>query len=220
MMVSRTRNAKLTFAIVFSIGLFSSSAMAQTANSLPTDPVAVDVHALDGASMGPALAPPATERQTSRQTTRQTSRNAARSAARKTRAAARRAARPQPASAAVRSSGSNVVAEARRWIGTNPTGRARLWCAHFMNFVLERTGRSGTGSGLARSFARYGTRVSGPKVGAIAVMSRGRRGGHVGVVSGISDKGDPIVISGNYGRQVAEATIPRGRVFAYVMPEG
>jgi uncharacterized protein (TIGR02594 family) len=113
---------------------------------------------------------------------------------------------------------SNVVDEARRYIGGNPTGRRSLWCARFMNMVLERSGHRGTGSDMASSFAGYGQRVSGPQVGAIAVMSRGRRGGHVGIVSGIDANGNPIVISGNYRNRVAEATIPRGRIYAYVMP--
>jgi uncharacterized protein (TIGR02594 family) len=116
------------------------------------------------------------------------------------------------------SGGSSLVAEARRFIGGNPTGRARLWCARFMNMVLQKTGHRGTGSDMARSFASYGHRVSGPQVGAIAVMSRGRRGGHVGVVSGVDAKGNPIIVSGNHGRKVAEAVYPRGRVYAYVMP--
>ena len=113
---------------------------------------------------------------------------------------------------------SDVVSEARRWVGTNPTGRRSLWCARFMNFVLERAGHRGTGSDMARSFANYGRRVSGPRVGAIAVMSRGARGGHVGVVSGIDANGNPIIISGNHNNRVAEAAYPRGRVRAYVMP--
>ena len=115
--------------------------------------------------------------------------------------------------------GSNVVAEARRYIGSgNPPGRSSLWCARFMNMVLERSGHKGTGSDMARSFAGYGQRISGPQVGAIAVMSRGRRGGHVGIVSGIDAKGNPIVISGNHGHRVAEASYSRGRIYAYVMP--
>src|SRR5215212_12242378 len=76
---------------------------------------------------------------------------------------------------------SNVVAEARRYLGGNPTGRGSLWCARFMNMVLQHTGHRGTGSDMARSFASYGQRVSGPQIGAIAVMGR-RGGGHVGVV--------------------------------------
>ena len=113
---------------------------------------------------------------------------------------------------------SNVVDEARHYLGGNPTGRGRLWCARFMNMVLERSGHRGTGSDMASSFAGYGQRISGPQVGAIAVMSRGRRGGHVGIVSGIDANGNPIVISGNFNNRVAEATISRGRIYAYVMP--
>lgn len=114
--------------------------------------------------------------------------------------------------------GSGLVSEARRYIGGNPTGRGSLWCARFMNMVLQHTGHQGTGSDMASSFARYGTRVSGPQVGAIAVMSRGRRGGHVGIITGIDARGNPIMISGNNGNRVREAPISRGRIYAYVMP--
>jgi uncharacterized protein (TIGR02594 family) len=88
-----------------------------------------------------------------------------------------------------------------------------------MNYALKRAGKSGTGSRMASSFSAYGKRISGPKVGAIAIMSRGRDGGHVGVVSGIDARGNPIVISGNHGRKVAESTYSRRRIYAYRMPE-
>jgi uncharacterized protein (TIGR02594 family) len=114
---------------------------------------------------------------------------------------------------------SNIVAEARRYLGGNPTGMGRLWCARFMNLVLQHSGYRGTGSDMARSFASYGRRVPGPQVGAIAVMAR-RGGGHVGVVSGIDASGNPIVVSGNNGNRVREAPISRGRIYAYVMPTG
>lgn len=114
--------------------------------------------------------------------------------------------------------GSGLVSEARRYVGGNPTGRGRLWCARFMNMVLEHTGHKGSGSDMASSFARYGTRVSGPQVGAIAVMSRGGRGGHVGIITGVDAKGNPIMISGNNGNRVREAPVSRGRIYAYVMP--
>lgn len=113
--------------------------------------------------------------------------------------------------------GSDVVAEARRWIGGNPTGRSSLWCGAFMDFVLKRTGHAGGGN-LARNYAGYGRRISGPQVGAIAVMARGKDGGHVGVVSRIDENGNPVIISGNHGHRVVESTYPRGRVYAYVMP--
>ena len=123
-------------------------------------------------------------------------------------------------SAAAMSSGlgsSDLVSEARRYLGGNPTGRGSLWCARFMNMVLEHTGRRGTGSDMAASFASYGQRVSGPQIGAIAVMGR-RGGGHVGIITGIDASGNPIMISGNNGNRVREAPISRGRIYAYVVP--
>jgi uncharacterized protein (TIGR02594 family) len=115
--------------------------------------------------------------------------------------------------------GSGIISVARRYLGGNPTSRSSLWCARFMNLVLQRSGYKGTGSDAARSFAHYGQRVSGPQVGAIAVMSR-RGGGHVGIITGIDASGNPIMISGNNGNRVKEAPISRGRIYAYVMPTG
>ena len=115
-------------------------------------------------------------------------------------------------------SSSSLVMEAREFLGTKPSGMGgSLWCARFMNMVLEKTGHQGTGSAMANSFASYGHRVSGPEVGAIAVMGR-RGGGHVGIITGIDAHGNPIMISGNNGNRVREAPISRGRIYAYVMP--
>ena len=111
-----------------------------------------------------------------------------------------------------------LVAEARRYIGTNPTGRGSLWCGAFMDLVLKRTGHAGGGN-LASAYARYGTRVSGPQVGAIAVMGR-HGGGHVGVVTGVDPNGNPIIVSGNHNHTVAESVYPAGRISAYVLPGG
>src|ERR1700761_6125824 len=115
-------------------------------------------------------------------------------------------------------SSSSLVMEARQFVGSKPSGMGgSLWCARFMNMVLEKTGHQGTGSAMANSFASYGHRVSGPEVGAIAVMGR-RGGGHVGIITGIDASGNPIMISGNNGNRVREAPISRGRIYAYVMP--
>jgi uncharacterized protein (TIGR02594 family) len=116
------------------------------------------------------------------------------------------------------SSGSSLISEARRYIGTNPTGRASLWCGHFMNLVLKRTGHKVPASNRALDFAGYGRSVSGPQVGAIAVMYRGKDGGHVGVVTGTDAQGNVLVVSGNHNGTVAEAPYPKSRIFAYRMP--
>ena len=120
-------------------------------------------------------------------------------------------------------SGSSLVSEARRYLGTNPTGRSTLWCGAFMDMVLKRTGHQGGGN-LAANYPRYGKRVPGPIVGASAVMGR-KGGGHVGVVTAIDPNGNPVVISGNTWsratggkRAVSEHVYPRRRVYAYVMP--
>ena len=73
---------------------------------------------------------------------------------------------------------------------------------------------------MARSFASYGHLVSGPQIGAIAVMGRRGGGGHVGIISGIDAKGNPVVISGNSGHRVRETSVSPGRIYAYVMPTG
>lgn len=112
--------------------------------------------------------------------------------------------------------GGPLVAEARRYLGTNPTGRSSLWCGAFLDMVLKRTGHKGGGN-LALGYAKYGRQISGPQVGAIVVIKRGG-GGHVGVVSGIDPNGNPIVVSGNHNDTVAESVYPRGRVITYVMP--
>jgi hypothetical protein len=49
-------------------------------------------------------------------------------------------------------------------------------------------------------------------------MSRGRGGGHVGIITGVDASGNPIMISGNNGNRVREAPVSRGRIYAYVMP--
>lgn len=135
----------------------------------------------------------------------------------RSRAAMRTQARAETPAALGGFGSSSLVAEARKYLGTNPTGRSSLWCGAFLDMVLKRTGHAGGGN-LASSYARYGKRVSGPQVGAIAVMGR-RGGGHVGVVSGVDASGNPIIVSGNHNRTVAETVYPRGRIYAYVVPD-
>ena len=138
--------------------------------------------------------------------------------ARGSRAGARARAQSHANSAYGGATSNSLVAEARKYIGTNPTGRGSLWCGAFMDLVLKRTGHAGGGN-LASAYARYGTRVGGPQVGAIAVMGR-RGGGHVGVVSGVDANGNPIIVSGNHNHTVAESVYPASRIQAYVLPGG
>jgi uncharacterized protein (TIGR02594 family) len=108
---------------------------------------------------------------------------------------------------------SDVVATAERYRGTNPTGRARQWCATFANMVLERTGHRGSGSAAARSFAHYGSPAPGPVPGAIVVFPH-----HVGFVVGVEGPGRVRVVSGNHGHRVGEGVYSTRGVIAYRYP--
>ena len=77
-----------------------------------------------------------------------------------------------------------VLLEALRYRGktANQLGLpSQLWCADFMNYVLNKAGGKGTHSRSARSFLDFGKRLDGPRVGAIVIFARGgRNSGHVG----------------------------------------
>jgi uncharacterized protein (TIGR02594 family) len=111
------------------------------------------------------------------------------------------------------SASSGVVARARQFIGqtAHQVGvRSTLWCSAFLRKV---TGASGVDD-TALSWERH--QHVAPQVGAVVTMGR-RGGGHVGVVSGFTKSGDPIVISGNgAGRRVTEHAYPRSRIRAWV----
>jgi uncharacterized protein (TIGR02594 family) len=124
---------------------------------------------------------------------------------------------------ATQSFSSSLVSVARSSIGATARQlglrRVTLWCATVLDQIwLPSAGYSPLGTDRARDFKKYGRRVQRPVIGAIAVLSRGRNGGHVGVVSGITRSGDPILISGNVRRHVTESAFSRHRVIAYVIP--
>jgi uncharacterized protein (TIGR02594 family) len=112
------------------------------------------------------------------------------------------------------SAGVGTVDRARQFIGetAHQVGvRGTLWCSAFLRKV---TGANDVDD-RALSWEKH-QRVA-PQVGAVVTMGR-RGGGHVGVVSGFTAKGDPIVISGNHGGRVREAVYSRSRIRAWVSP--
>ncbi len=70
---------------------------------------------------------------------------------------------------------------------------------------------------MASSALAYGPRLERREIGALAAPGS-RRGwaSHVGVVSNVDRDGSIHLISGNWGRRVAEAVVPRGSVIAFV----
>ena len=110
------------------------------------------------------------------------------------------------------STGSGVVQRARQFIGAtaHQVGvRSTLWCSAFLRKV---TGAQDVDD-RALSWEKH--QHIAPQVGAVVTMGR-RGGGHVGVVSGFTKNGDPIVISGNHGGRVREAVYSRHRIRAWV----
>lgn len=78
--------------------------------------------------------------------------------------------------------------------------RGRLVCARNVGAELARRGIRGTGSALAKSYLHWG-RPSGPQPGAVAVFSRGRRGGHVAIVQSVRPDGTVIYLNPSSRRQ-------------------
>lgn len=78
--------------------------------------------------------------------------------------------------------------------------RGRLVCARNVNAFLAARGIRGTGSALAKSFLSWG-HASGPVKDAIAVFSRGKRGGHVAVVHDVRPDGTVIYLNPSSRRQ-------------------
>ncbi|MCS3449818.1 uncharacterized protein (TIGR02594 family) [Bradyrhizobium elkanii] len=112
------------------------------------------------------------------------------------------------------SAGVGVVDRARQFIGAtaHEVGvRSTLWCSAFLRKV---TGASGVDD---RALSWENKQRIAPQVGAVVTMGR-RGGGHVGVVSGFTRNGDPIVISGNHGGRVRESVYSRRRIRAWVSP--
>ena len=95
----------------------------------------------------------------------------------------------------------------------------RAWCADFVNASISKAGGTGTGSGLARSYANYGTPTNNPQQGDIAVFSRGAPGsgkGHVGFFTGRYDKnGNPIILAGNQSNAVSEGPYDKNRLIGF-----
>jgi uncharacterized protein (TIGR02594 family) len=94
--------------------------------------------------------------------------------------------------------------------------RRNLWCAAGTNKILRKAGYRGTGSDAARSFARWG-RATTARPGAIAVMRRGKSGGHVAIV--VKDLGSTVLtVSPNSRGKVRYVKFSKKRIYAYRWP--
>ncbi len=93
------------------------------------------------------------------------------------------------------------------------------WCAAFVGACLERVGYASTRSLLARSYLDWGAALDGPKLGAVAVLSRGNDPGqgHVGFVVGVSGN-QLILLGGNQDDAVTVQAFDASRLLGLRWP--
>ncbi len=93
------------------------------------------------------------------------------------------------------------------------------WCAAFVGASLERAGIASTRSLMARSYLKWGVELSEPRVGSVAVLTRGSdaAAGHVGFVLGEAG-GRLFLLGGNQSDQVSVAPFARSRLLGFRWP--
>lgn len=93
------------------------------------------------------------------------------------------------------------------------------WCSCFVNWCLNAAGIPGTNHGLAESWKNWGTRLDGPKRGAIALFSWKKNGyiNHVAFCDEVD--GQFKQLGGNQrGEQVSSVPLPKSNVTHYRWP--
>lgn len=90
------------------------------------------------------------------------------------------------------------------------------WCSSFVNWVMVKAGYPGTKSAAARSWLKYGQRITEPVPGCIVVMTR-NGGGHVGFYES-TQHGHIRVLGGNQDDAVNVKPFRPNRIIAYVLP--
>jgi uncharacterized protein (TIGR02594 family) len=95
---------------------------------------------------------------------------------------------------------------------------ATPWCALAVNYCLVASGLPGDDSLWALDFARYGTRLKGAAVGAIATKTRDG-GGHVFLVVGRTKDGRLVGRGGNQRDMVCDEVFDPSAVTAFTWPK-
>ena len=93
------------------------------------------------------------------------------------------------------------------------------WCAAFVNSILAESGHKTTGSFMARSFLKYGTKVDHPQEGDIVVFARGKPpSGHVAFFIKDIDANYIEVLGGNQADKVCRKLYKKNSVLGYRRP--
>jgi uncharacterized protein (TIGR02594 family) len=95
------------------------------------------------------------------------------------------------------------------------------WCAAFVTWCLEKSGKASTRSAGARSYLHWGSELVTPVPGCVVVLERhspdNPHAGHVGFYAGSSGE-YLMVLGGNQGNRVSLQLYPRSRVVGYRWP--
>lgn len=98
------------------------------------------------------------------------------------------------------------------------------WCSAYVNWCLRQAGIVGTNNALAASWINWGTKLSGPQSGAIAVFSwTGAKINHVAFVDEVDGEfkmlgGNQTGLRGRDSNQVSSKRLPQGAVRHYRWP--
>ncbi len=102
------------------------------------------------------------------------------------------------------------------------------WCASAVCCWLEESDRSSTGSARARSFLKWGTRLSEPAFGCITIIKRGGRNqpgpdvinamGHVAIFIDMNTPTEMTLLGGNQGDRVCERSYSLDRLLGWRWP--
>lgn len=112
-----------------------------------------------------------------------------------------------------------IVANAKAHVGASARDlglRRDLWCAAYIAYIAPQLVGRVKNVNMAKDYLALPRTTK--RIGALAIMSRGKRGGHIGVVVSIDAKGNPVLASGNHSGRVGIGTYPAGRIIAYVSP--
>ena len=102
------------------------------------------------------------------------------------------------------------------------------WCAAFVGWCIEQSGRSSTNSARARSYLEWGRELAPPAYGAIVVLSRGpdppgpeviEAPGHVGFLISSPTPHEIMILSGNQADQVCVRAYPLDRLLGVRWPD-
>ena len=91
------------------------------------------------------------------------------------------------------------------------------WCSAFANWCVEKSGYAGTDSAWARSWLNWGSAISKPRHGCIAVLQRNVNNGHVGFYLGATATGIRL-LGGNQSNEVKVSTYKKSDVLGYRLP--